>query len=151
MFDLNNSSFLWLIFGLALMLAELIMPGFVVFFFGIGALITAALSYFGIINNFGLQIGVFLASSMIVLFLFRKRFSSSFKGDVSRVMKPGEQLDNIKGTKAVVTTDILADGVHGKVELNGTIWEADADEFIGKGTVVEIISRTDLKLKVKKS
>lgn len=150
MFDSINSSLVWFIFGVALMLAELVLPGFVIFFFGIGAVLTAGISYFAGIENLAVQMAIFLGSSLITLLLFRKRFSSSFKGDVSHVMKPGDTLENIKGKKAVVIKDILADGVHGKVEFNGTVWEADSDEPISKDEVVEIIERIDLKLKVKK-
>jgi membrane protein implicated in regulation of membrane protease activity len=150
MIEWLSNSMVWFILGIVLMAAELIVPGFIVFFFGIGALVTAGLSYFGIVENFALQMVIFLASSIISLFIFRKKFSSSFKGGVSHVMKPGESLDSIKGAKAVVVADIKADGVHGRVEFNGTIWEADADEFIKKGEVVEIIERNNLRIKVKK-
>lgn len=145
-----NTSLAWFILGIVLMAAELIVPGFIIFFFGIGALVTAGLSYFGIVDNFALQMVIFLGTSILSLFIFRRKFSSSFKGDVSHVMKPGEMLDNIRGAKAVVIADIKADGVHGRVEYNGTVWEADADEFIPKGEVVEILERINLRLKVKK-
>ncbi|HCA43270.1 MAG TPA: hypothetical protein DEP28_08465, partial [Bacteroidetes bacterium] len=36
-----------------------------------------------------------------------------------------------------------------KVEFNGSIWEADSEFYIDRGTTVEITERNNLTLKVK--
>jgi len=149
-FELKNSLF-WFLLGIALMVIELIMPGFVVIFFGIGALMTAIVSYFGVTDNIIYQIIIFLATSVITLVLFRKKWSSSFKGNVARKIQKGESIDNIIGQKALVTEEIVPGKLNGKVEFNGTLWEAQSEEHIKPGEVAEIISRKDLKLIVKKT
>lgn len=145
-----NSSLFWFLLGIALMLLELVLPGFVVIFFGFGALITALLSYLGIINDIILQLAVFIVSSLLTLLIFRRRFSSSFKGNVSRTLKKGESIDNIAGDKVIVTAEIIPGQLGGKVEYNGTTWDADSDENIKTGEVALIVERNNLRLKVKK-
>jgi inner membrane protein len=145
-----NSSLFWFLLGIALMLLELVLPGFVVIFFGFGALITALLSYLGIVNDIIFQLAVFIVSSLLTLAIFRKRFSSSFKGNVARTLKKGESIDNIAGDKVIVRAEIIPGQLGGKVEYNGTAWDADSDENIKSGEVAIIIERNNLRLKVKK-
>jgi len=145
-----NSSLFWFLLGIALMLLELVMPGFVVIFFGFGAVITAILSYFGIVNDIILQLTVFIVSSILSLVIFRKRWSSSFKGNVARTLKKGESIDNIAGDKVIVKKEIIPGKLGGKVEYNGTNWDADSDEHINEGEVALIVERNNLRLKVKK-
>jgi membrane protein implicated in regulation of membrane protease activity len=149
-FSINDSLF-WFLLGIALMLLELLMPGFVVIFFGIGAIITAAITYFGLSGNLTVQIVIFLVTSIVSLVLFRRKWSASFKGVVARKFKQGESIDNIIGKKAVVKEDIIPGKLQGKVEFNGTMWDVECDEHVKAGGVVEIIEQKNLKLKVKKT
>jgi len=147
--SMENSLF-WFLLGIALMLLELVLPGFVVIFFGIGALITALLTYAGVLNDIILQLVVFVAASIFTLVIFRKRWSSSFKGNVARTLKKGESIDNIAGDKVIVKAEIIPGQMGGKVEYNGTNWDADSDEQINEGEVAVIVERINLRLKVKK-
>jgi membrane protein implicated in regulation of membrane protease activity len=132
-----------------LLLAELALPGFVVIFFGIGAWITALAVATGLVDSLTMQLVVFLASSLVCLVLFRRQGQQYFRGKVSGQLHPGESLDDIRGERAVVTADIQPNSLTGKVEYHGTTWMAQADSPIASGTVVEIIERTNLVLKVK--
>lgn len=38
----------------------------------------------------------------------------------------------------------------GKVELNGTLWEAESSEEIAEGETVKVVKKDNLTLKVKK-
>ena len=67
---------------------------------------------------------------------------SSAKQDMTENMK------EFVGQKVVVVSKILPK-VGGKVELHGTNWQAEADEEIDEGAVVEIVGKNNLTLKVK--
>ncbi|MCB0728693.1 MAG: NfeD family protein [Ignavibacteria bacterium] len=143
---MDNNSLIWFIVGIFFLLAEILLPGFVIFFFGIGGLVTSLFTYLFNIDSLIVQIIIFITSSVLSLIFLRKTFSKLFRGNVSgdKVLK-----DEFIGKKALVIHEIVPDSLNGKVEFNGTNWEAKSDIFIEKGTVVEIIERKDLKLIVK--
>lgn len=144
----NYSVLFWFILGVVLFIIELVVPGFVLMFFGIGAWITAILTWAGVIQSFPWQVVIFISSSVITLFLFRSRLSNYFKGKSS---DSEDSLISVKGQKAIVKKEITPGELGGKVEFNGTRWNAEAEEFIPEGTVVQIVERKNLVLKVKKS
>ena len=143
---MENYSLIWFIVGIAFLFAELIMPGFIIFFFGIGGLVTALSTYLFNIDSVIIQLIIFIVSSLLSLALLRKFFSNLFRGKVD----PLKQLkDEFIGKRAIVIREIKPNSLKGKIEFNGSIWEADSDFFIDKDSVVEITGRRDLTLIVK--
>ena len=73
---------IWLIAGLLMIGAEFIIPGFVIFFFGVGAIILSGLTWLipGLQSNYLLQFIIWIASSGLTLAFLRKFFSKIFKG-----------------------------------------------------------------------
>ena len=139
----------WLIVGIALMLLEIAAPGFILFFFGIGGLITALAALLGI-ESISLQMTIFIVTSLVTLIIFRKKFKNIFRGEYKLATKSGdEQFSDYVGKRAEVIEEINPNGLGGKVEFRGTLWNASSDGFIAKGKIVEIISRDNLNLKVK--
>lgn len=149
MFDSASAELLWFVVGLVLLISELMLPGFVIVFFGIGAWITAALVAFGLLPGFNAQLLVFLIASLLSLVLFRKRGKKYFEGDVSRTMKPGEVFDSISGQRAVAISPITPNIPGGQVEFHGTPWSAESDVPIAAGQAVEIVEQKSLVLRVK--
>lgn len=147
--DAESSELLWFIVGLVFMLAELALPGFVVIFFGIGAWVAALCAALGIVDSFNGQVAVFLISSILTLVLFRKQGKKYFKGRVSGIAGAEDALDNLKGQRAVALSDIVPKTLGGKVEFHGTVWEAESEVQIAKGTAVEVVERKNLVLIVK--
>jgi len=144
---LNHLPLFWFIAGIIFLLLEYFVPGFVIVFFGIGAIITAALSWAGILNALPMQIVVFIVASLLLLVLFRQRATKYFKSDVKA--SSGEKLDDeIIGKTTSVVEAISASGNTGKVELHGTLWNAVSDTDIPKDAVVQITGRNNLTLKV---
>lgn len=90
MSEITSLGLFWFILGIVFLIAELFLPGFIIMFFGVGALITALLTQFGIISSFNIQIIVFIASSVISLLTFRKRWSTYFSGNVSHRLGKNE-------------------------------------------------------------
>jgi membrane protein implicated in regulation of membrane protease activity len=148
MLETSTSQLAWFILGLALMLAELALPGFVIIFFGIGAWITALCLWVGIASSFDSQLLIFLASSILSLVFFRKQGKRYFQGKVSGKLAENESLDDIRGEHALVIADIAPQTATGKVEFHGTSWDATADAVIKKGTTVVVVERNNLTLKV---
>jgi membrane protein implicated in regulation of membrane protease activity len=138
----------WFLVGLLLLLAELVTPGFVVIFFGVGAWVTALLIALGVLPSFNAQLLTFMIASVVSLALFRKKGKSLFEGRRAGGYGANEAVDSIVGEKAVVVADI-APNVAGKVEFNGSHWQAEADVAIPKGTTVSVIERRNLTLVVK--
>ena len=148
MIDFANAALLWFIVGLILALAEFVMPGFIVVFFGFGAWLTAAAVWLGLIESFNAQLIVFLVSSIASLLLLRKRGEKYFKGLISKRLEGETSMDDIRGQKAIASTDVLP-GNPGEVEFNGTAWKAESGVKIVKGSQVEIVERRGLVLVVK--
>lgn len=64
----------WLIFGMLLMIAELLIPSFTIFWFGLGALATGALLVFVPDMALQWQLVVWAVSSSVMTFLWFKYF-----------------------------------------------------------------------------
>lgn len=143
------STLAWFLIGIGFMLLEFVVPGFVIFFFGAGAWVAAIVTAFGV-NNINIQLIVFLVSSVFLLILLRTSVKRYFEGKVSKKDIGEESIESVKGEKAVVVNDIFPNKIGGKVEFHGTHWNAESEEEIKKGEVVEIVDRKNLVLKVRK-
>ncbi len=140
--------YVWIIVGLAIMSLELFLPGFILCFFGLGAVITGLLKIF-IPMGVNAQLVVFAALSIVLLVSFRRYAQGYFTGRVSNPAPAGRAMETHTGESAIVTEDIIPDSPRGKVEFHGTSWNADADVEIKTGAKVTIVERHDLTLKVK--
>ncbi|NQT24122.1 NfeD family protein [candidate division KSB1 bacterium] len=139
---------IWFIIGIALLIMEFAIPGLVVFFFGVGACIVATLLLIFHEMSLTWQLIIFLSSSLILLFSLRKWLAKIFIGRVIGEKEYQEIEDDFIGHHGIVIAEIKPK-FSGKIELNGTGWNAEADEVIKKGTPVEIIGKDNLTLKVK--
>ncbi len=149
MFDNASAELLWFLVGLVLLLSELILPGFVIIFFGAGAWVTALLVGFDLLPSFNAQLLVFLATSVLALVVFRKKGQRYFEGRVSGVWNPSASMEDLKGDRAVVISPITPNTPGGKVEYHGTSWNAESDVPIALGQPVVIVERKNLVLHVK--
>lgn len=146
MYEFLTTPLFWFLLVIFFMLIEVTHWGFICFFFGIGAFITGITTWAGLTNSLIVQLVVFISMSLIFLFLLRKKMSSIFKGKISG---KGQSIDNIRGERVIVVSAIHPDNPGGKVEFHGTLWEAQSDVEIAKDTIVEIVDRVNLTLKVK--
>jgi len=145
---MNSVPITWFVMGLIILILEIAVPGFILFFFGVGAWIVALLTLFVDINaNF--QLLIFIISSLLTLYYLRTTFNEYFFGKVIDNRSYDDQLDSVKGEKVKVIS-FISPNFKGKVELHGTNWNATADEDINEGEIVEIISKDNLTLTVKR-
>lgn len=139
---LSRPEIIWFIIGLVLFLLELVLPGFVIFFFGVGAWITALLC---LAANPGIntQVLVFAVTSVLSLLALRKMIQKRFF--YSRQELSDQVEDEFTGREATALTD-LEPGKTGKVEFKGTSWDAESDSVIHKGSRVVINKKENFKL-----
>lgn len=139
---LTRPELVWFIIGLVLFLLELVLPGFVIFFFGVGAWITALLCLIAE-PGINLQAIVFATTSVLSLVLLRRMIQRRFFYSKEELSKEVE--DEFTGREAVAIEDIIP-GKNGKVEFKGTSWKAESESEISKGQTVIIKNKENFKL-----
>lgn len=134
----------WLIIAGLFFVGEIATVGFLIFWFGIGALIAMIVSFFT--SNIIIQTTIFVISSTILIFAtkpFVKKFAD--------VKKTNTNVYSIIGKKALVTKTI--DPIHsvGQIKINGEVWTAESEnnQVIDEGSEVEILEIKGVKAIVK--
>lgn len=140
----------WAVAGLALILAELAVPAFVLIWFGLGALLVALFA--AVAPQIGLtaQLTAWLLASVVLTALWFK------------VFKPGQHKTRIGMADADVLGEIgllvrdVAPFAKGEVRfqkpiLGSDTWPCMADEVIGAGARVKVVAVEGSFLKVDKS
>jgi len=116
----------WIVLGIVLILAEFILPGLVVIFFGIGALVVGLLLWGGMPADGPWPFIMFSLLSVGLLVGLRGRFKKGFTGKSMVEQQSGEE-DDFIGQRADVTTGFdehLPD--RGQVNYRGSLWDARA-------------------------
>lgn len=138
----------WFLFGLFLLLGEVLLPGIVLMFFGLGAwavVIFLTFAAFGLV----FQIGVFIVASLACLLLFRARVATLFYSKSLQLKNFSSSIhDDIVGQEVDVIEPIMPPHP-GRVLLNGALWQAKAEEPIAAGSRVRILKQDVLLLTVK--
>jgi len=142
-----SPALVWFFIGLILLLGEMIIPGLVVFFFGVGAWLVAIILVFLDIS-LNMQLLIFLISSVGLLFLLRNKFQPLFHGLVPKLDGESSSTDEFKGETGTVV-ETIKPGKPGKIEFRGTHWNAESNEEIAQGTRVEVVELKNLTLIVK--
>jgi len=132
----------WFLIGLGLFLLELVIPGFFIFFFGLGAWATALVCLIGE-PGINLQIIIFAITSVLSLIGLRRIIQKKFF--YSKEDKSGEVEDEFTGKEALAVTDFGGQQT-GKVEFKGTTWKAESSSEIKSGQRVIILEKDDFKL-----
>lgn len=135
---------LWFLAGVFFFVMELLLPGLIVFFFGIGAWCAALILYL-LPMSLSSQLLVFLAASLMFLILLRSTLKKVFLGRTLEKDAMDSSLP-LTGTGEVIE-DILPPAA-GKIKYGGSFWQASADQPLTKGTVVRILSKKNLIIKV---
>jgi membrane protein implicated in regulation of membrane protease activity len=145
---LLSAAFLWALAGLLMIGAELFIPGLVIVFFGIGALVTAGLTAVvpGLAGSIILQILAWLGSTGLAFGFLRRHLSRVFRGKLT-----GDDGSPAIGKRVLVTERITPEKP-GRVRFQGTSWAAASyDESFDPGDYAEIISQEGLTLYVTRS
>jgi membrane protein implicated in regulation of membrane protease activity len=148
--DLTFSPWLvWFLAGIAIMLAELALPGFVIIFFGLGCWGAAVVAAFAP-DAYSAQVIVFLVVSVASLITLRKAAMRVFVGHSEG--PETEDLGNVPmGARITLDQDLEAGRV-GRVRFRGAMWDALSEDRIPAGSDAEITgvdkaNRSCLKIK----
>ena len=140
-----DQSFFWIALSIFLLIAESVTLGVFMLFFGFGALVTGLSLYF-IPLSFSAQISLFLIVSIFTLLVMRNTMKSWLVGKKKSVVT--DNIEDVLGRRGTVVEDINPPAF-GVVDMKGTNWKAMASNKVSKGTIVEVIGRDNLVLKVK--
>ena len=133
---------IWLIISGVCFIAEIATVGFLIFWFGVAALITCLLSLF--ISNVIAQTVIFVILSVILICLTRPFAEKMNKND-----NIVTNSNAIIGKEGVVTKDITPNDVC-QVKVSGDIWTATSTytDIIPKGSTIKVLSIDGVKLVV---
>ncbi len=143
-----SPALIWLIIGIIFIALEFVIPGLVISFFGLGAMVTALTTVVGLTSGFNFQVIVFIVASLASLFLLRRYMKKVFMGksegdgvnefnlDIGKVVPVIQTIDPKKST--------------GRIKYQGTLWNASANELIPEGESVRIVGRENITIKVEK-
>lgn len=133
----------WLIFGGILVLAELIIPGGVIVFLGLAAIVVAVLVGIGLVTSWMTALTLFFILSLVLVISLRAFFMKYAGGDFSRG-NIIEILDDV-GEEAPVVEAIGPGQESGKINFRGTHWRALGDgSHIPVGEKVQIVGRDNV-------
>ena len=136
---------IWIVLAGVFFIIEMATVGFLVFWFGIGALIAMVVSFFT--SNIAIQTSVFVISSTILLF-FTRPFVDKFS-------KKEETLQtnaySIIGKRGIVIKEINPISGEGQVKIGTEVWSAKSkdERKIEKGIEVEVTDIDGVKAVVK--
>lgn len=135
-----NSAFspwlIWFVVGIAVMLAELAVPGFVIIFFGLGcwgAAVAAVIAP----DAHSAQLAVFLIVSLASLVTLRKVAMRIFVGRSEG--RGSEDTGNVPMGARITLDRELKPGLTGRVRFRGTMWDAVSEDRLPAGSEAEII------------
>lgn len=132
---------IWFAVGVVLALLEMVLPGFIVLFFGIGCWCVAILLLIGVDLSLPAQIAVFLIASVGALLALRKWCLRTFRGVLTDC--PDKEFDDQPIGNVVKVTASIRPPETGRIFYRGTEWDASAEDVIEAGQQVEIVGRHD--------
>ena len=134
----------WLIVAGICLVIEIATVGFLVFWFGIGALLAMITSFFT--DNLIIQTVVFILSSTVLLF-----FTRPFVNKFSPKEKVKTNAFSIIGKKGIVTQTINPITGEGQVKVGSEVWSAKSSEDVKveKGLEVEVLDIDGVKAVVR--
>ena len=128
---------LWLVLGVGLIIAEIFTLGFVLLWFGVGALAAALVGFLGF--GFGWQFMAFAVTS-IALTLMSRTIFARYLPHGSTAIKMG--IDALPGKVGTVTTSSNGSLNESAVKVFGSIWTAypiDDSTKLTEGEKVEVV------------
>jgi membrane protein implicated in regulation of membrane protease activity len=139
----------WLIIGVMLFFLELAVPGFILFFFALGALATALVAWLSPVSLVW-QLAIFIAASLVSLLSLRNIIQKKLTAPASEGGDEDEDVMlAVSGEKGVVSMTIIPPA-EGRIKYAGTSWRAIADEKIEEGEIVAIVRQKGLIIQVEK-
>ena len=143
----------WLSIGVMLFFLEMAVPGFILFFFALGALATALVAWLTPVS-IAWQLALFIAASLGSLLSLRGIIQRKFLASAAVNEAGDEEPDEdvmlaVAGERGVVSMTITPPAA-GQIKYSGTFWKATADEQIEEGEIISVVQQEGLVIHVEK-
>ena len=141
---------IWIILGVVLIIAEIFTLGFVLLWFGLGAIAAALAGFLGF--GFGIQFLVFVSVSIVLTLMSRTIFSKYLAHSEEDSIKMG--IDSLPGQIGTVTIESRGVLNEGAVKVFGSTWTAfpiDGETKLIEGEKVEVVSIKGSSIYVRKT
>ncbi len=131
---------IWLIVAGVFFVAEIFTTGFLVFWFGLGAIFSMIASFF--IQDLVIQTTIFIIVSVIFIFATRPLANRFLKTD-----SVPTNVFSVIGKHGIVISDINSIEGNGQIKINGELWSAEAlnNQPISKGTEIVVVKINGVK------
>ena len=145
---MTSCAWLWVYAGTALMLLELVAPGFVLCFFGLSAATVGVLKFaFGDALTPTGQLAAFSVFSILYILILRRYLKRVFVGGK---VETETDFDNESVGRVGRLTVAIRPPLTGRVMLGDSEWTAAADSPIEAGADVRVVAQQNLTMKVEK-
>lgn len=132
---------IWFVAGLGLGIAEMVVPGFIIIFFGIGCMGAALVAAF-LPDAYTIQVAAFIAVSVGSLVGLRKIAIKMLRGRSQAPAGVGES--SIEPGTRITVENAIPPGGKGRVRYRGTMWDARSAEGVAAGAEAEITGVDDM-------
>ena len=145
---MTSCSWLWVYAGCALMFLELIVPGFVLFFFGLAAATVGVLrAVFGEAFDVSWQLATFSLASVVYIAVLRRLLKKVFVGGK---VEAATDFDNESVGCVGRVTEPIDPPKSGRVLIGDAEWTAVADMPIAAGSDVRVVAQNNLTMSVER-
>ena len=143
---MTSCAWLWIYAGAALMLLELVAPGFVLCFFGLSAATVGVLKFaFGDVFTPTGQLAAFSVFSVLYILILRRYLKRIFVGGK---VETNTDFDNESVGRVGRLTVSIQPPLTGRVMLGDSEWTAEAERPIEAGANVRVVAQQNLTMKV---
>ncbi len=140
-----NMILIWLILTIVFIVVEMITVGLTSIWFAAGSLLSLIAAALG--APFGVQLAIFFIVSVILLLATRTWVKKYFNSNIQKT-----NADRLIGQRTIITETVSNYDQTGKTVIQGLEWTVRAEddkEIIEKGSMVEVIRISGVKLIVK--
>ena len=138
----------WIVFGFILLILEMLAPGAILMWFGVGALLVGGLLFMFPEMAWELQIFIFAIFSLVSIFAWKKLRKDSPEDDTESgtLNQRGKALIG----RRTPLVEAVTNGV-GRVQIDDTFWRVESGEDMEVDTLVEVVGSDGATLDVKRA
>ena len=145
---MTSCAWLWIYAGALLVLLELVVPGFVLCFFGLSAATVGLLRFaFGEAFTLTWQLAAFSAFSVLYIAILRRMLKKVFVGGK---VETKTDFDNESVGRLGKVTEEIRPPLAGRVLIGDAEWTAVASEPLAAGVDVKVVAQENLTMKVER-
>jgi hypothetical protein len=121
----DTITWLWLLGGIILLASELLLPGLVAMFLGLGAMVVALLRWLDLIDSLAYSFTAWFVSSLAFIIFLRSTLQRCVPSETS--FTPLEEDTDLFGAVAEVVETVSPSHSDGRISFRGTTWPATSD------------------------